>query len=463
MSGAERASLWELEAFLASHPDVVTVDLLLPDLNGVLRGSRLGREQLAGLVRQGVSVGASTPLIDARGVLLGGLAFGEREGDPDQPCFPVPGSFAPVPWASAPRGQCLLQMFRRDGTPFVADSRQLLRRVVASLGALGLTPVVAVELEFYLLAAPDEPRPRPWLMPLAGTGLRAPEGQLHGIEVLEALESLLVDIHRACAAQGLPASNAMSESAPGQFEINLRHVADAALACDHAVLLRRLVRALARRHGLGATFMAKPFSGLDGSGMHVHVSLVDAAGRNAFADGDTSIPGAGFAPALRHAAGGLLATLPEALAVFAPNANSWRRLGAGHFVPDAAVWSSNHRAAAVRVPLADPANLRLEHRVAGADANPYLVVAAVLAGIHHGLTRGLEPPAMLREGEAYTPAGGATGCWEQAIAAFEAAEVLPRHFGESFCRLYAQVRRAEAAAYRAEVPDVDHAWYLGSF
>ena len=199
--------------------------------------------------------------------------------------------------------------------------------------------------------------------------------------------------------------------------MNLHHVNDALLACDHAVLLRRLIRGVAARHDLAATFMAKPFADQDGSGMHVHVSLVDA--RGAMFSGPFRVHQARRRAELRHAIGGMLAAMPESLAIFCPNANSYRRIRPGCFAPIAPNWGPNHRGVAIRIPVSDDANVRLEHRPAGADCNPYLAVAAILAAAHHGITHRIEPPPMVREGEAVPGEVTLSHRWEQALDAFD--------------------------------------------
>jgi glutamine synthetase len=452
----------ELEVFLAAHPQIGTFDLLLPDINGILRGVRAPRGDLGRVFEDGVYMSASTMLLDSRGALPGELTIGRADGDPDYPCLPVPGTLAPAPWASQPTGQCLLQMYAAPSTPYYYDSRQVLQRVLERFDEIGLTPVIALELEFYLLSDTEAARLRPRETRIPGSSFVQPSAHLHSLEDLHDLDVFLADVEAACAAQGVPIGTTMSEGSPGQYEINLQHVADAERACDHAVLLRRLVRGVARRHGMGATFMAKPFTELDGSGMHLHLSLVDAAGYNVFSGRPPEGRPEAYATALRHAIGGVLATLPESQAILAPNANSYRRLGPSTYLSAAPTWGFNHRLVGVRVPPADDANTRFEHRPAGADCNPYLVAAAVLAGVHHGLTGAVEPPPMVREGQVVESHGQPMPHWEGALDRFERARILPGYLGAAFCDTYLQCRRSEARDYQAQVPDVDYSWYLGS-
>lgn len=451
----------ELEAFLAAHPEIENFDLLLPDINGIVRGVRAPRADMPGVFESGVYMSASTMLLDSRGLLPEGLEIGLADGDPDYPCLPVPGTLASIPWATRPTGQCLLQMHVDRTKPYYYDSRQVLQRVLSRFREMGLTPVIALELEFYLVDN-DEKRIEPRRTRIPGTRLVQELPRLHGLDELHDLHAFLADVEAGCAAQGIPIGTTMSEGSPGQLEINLHHIANAELACDHALLLRRLVRGVAERHGMAATFMAQPFSEFDGSGMHVHCSLLDANGRNVFAGNAPAGRPDAYVPELRFAIGGLLESLPESQAILAPNANSYRRLGPGSFLSAAPSWGYNHRQVAVRIPPADDANVRFEHRPAGADCNPYLVVAALLAGLHHGLLNRIEPPRMVREGQIVEQGGACGPHWEGALAAFEAARILPGYLGEAFCQTYARCRQLEARQYRAQVPDLDYLWYLGS-
>jgi len=321
---------------------------------------------------------------------------------------------------------------------------------------MGLRPVMATELEFYLVEHDGE-RFQPKLPRIPGSGQPQTGLQYAMMEDLYEIDDFLADLDAICLAQNIPAGAALSEFSPGQFEVNLHHVDDPLLACDHAVLLKRAVKAAASRNGLGATFMAKPFAETAGSGLHLHVSLLDANGENIFAG--HSRDGA-FSDSLRHAVGGLGALMAESMAIFAPNGNSYRRHAPGNYVPASPTWGVNHRGVAMRIPLSGPENTRIEHRVAGADANPYLVVAAILAGIHHGLEQRCEPRPITPEGSQLEYEVTVPIRWPQALDAFDLGAVLPRYLGTEYCRLFSQCRREEEANYNAEIPTKDFDWYL---
>ncbi len=452
----------EADRFLDAYPDVRAVELLLPDLNGILRGKRISRRELRRLFRDGLTFPATGILLDSRGALIDSLPYGGDDGDPDFDCRPVAGSLVPVPWSRSALGQCLLTMYGPGGHPHFSDCRQVLAGVVARFAALGLRPVVAIEYEFYLLedVSGEIPVRRTGRVP---GSTRRPEGpQAYSLEDLHDLDGFFAAVTDAAAVQQVPAGAIVSEYGAGQFEVNLHHVDDAVLACDQAVLLRRLIRGEARRAGMAATFMAKPFASLDGSGMHVHLSLVDRDGRNVFGPHPPATRPDAYGDTLRHAIGGMLAALGESMALLAPNANSYRRFRPGFFVPTVPNWGPNHRQVAMRIPCSDEANVRIEHRVAGADCNPYLALAAILAAAHAGITGQIEPPRMIREGETVPATAIRLPRWEAALDAFAASALWPEYLGGEFSRAYLAARRFEAEAYHAEVPGLDYEWYLGS-
>ena len=278
---------------------------------------------------------------------------------------------------------------------------------------------------------------------------------MFAIDDLEDASPVLDDIAQACAAQSIPATVALAEYAPAQYEINLKHRPDPVAAGDHAVLLKRAVKGVARRHGLEATFMAKPFAELAANGMHIHVSLLDRDGRNAFDDARD-----GGEERLRHAIGGLRATMAEAMAIFAPNANSYRRYRPGTYAPLAPTWGYDNRTVALRVPAARGGASRIEHRTAGADANPYLAAAAVLAGIHHGLARGLDPGPPTTGNANEKHAASLPSHWLDALRAFDRAGVLAEYLGADYCRVYLACKWREFEMFNARVTPTEYDWYL---
>ncbi len=442
----------------ATKPGFDYIDLLVPDLHGVMRGKRVSGNLADRVIAEGIRLPASLFGLDITGSDVPGTGLVLSTGDSDRDLRVADARLVPVPWADHNTGQFLMTMVEEDGSPFYAEPRNVLAGVAARLAALGCTPVIACELEFYLLdPRPDaDGRPRPPPDPVTGR----PQGtnQVYGMDELASRADLIADIQAAAEAQGVPADTAVTEYSPGQYEVNLRHVADPLAAADHGVLLKRIVRGVARAHGLDATFMAKPYGDQAGCGLHLHVSLVDKYGDNLF-----SPQAAGGSQRLHHAIGGLRATLADGMAVFAPNANSYRRFQVGSYAPLAPTWGRNNRTVALRIPGGSDAATRIEHRVAGADANPYLAIAAVLAGIHHGLVTEADPGPPIT-GNAYDQVPPSLPVrWPEALDRFAASTILADYFSQRFIDHYLVCKRAELAKFEAHVSDLDFAWYLKAF
>ncbi|MBM4212232.1 MAG: glutamine synthetase [Gammaproteobacteria bacterium] len=452
-------------AFLKENSDVEAVQLFITDPSGVPRGKTASIGELERLFAHGRPVAGSILGLDITGTDVDGSGLVWDTGDADLICRPVPGTLSRAPWLARPTAQLMLSMYALGGTPAPADPRHVLARAIERLRARGLRPVLAVELEFYLLRA-GQP---------AGSIARG-EGRIeaYGLARLEELAPVFDEVYAAARLQGIPAETLMSEYAPGQFEITLTHRDDALRAVDEAILLKRLLRGVAAKHGLVATFMAKPFVDLAGSGMHLHVSLA-AAGTDAGASGDlasrNSTSGNFFAsddlagtPLMRQAIAGLKATMAESLLVFAPNGNSYRRFRSQSYAPIAASWGINNRSVSIRAPLGPPASRHLEHRIAGADANPYLAAATVLAGIERGIVHELDPgppvtgngyrdPAVKRE---------LPQTWQEAIDRAAASQFLRAALGAEFLKIFLAIKRQECDRFSAEVTDLDRSWYLHS-
>jgi glutamine synthetase len=268
----------ELDAFLAAHPEVRFIDLLLHDIHGVDRGKRVDVGSARSTFANGLLLPGSMFALDVPGGTVQATGLGFDEGDADRPCMPIPGTLLGVPWLDHGVAQAQVTMHERDGRPFAGDPRHALARVLGQFRTLGLTPVVAVELEFYFI---DRERtatglPQPPRSPL--TGRREFRTQINSMVDLDDYSAVLADIDATCRAQQVPSTTQLAEYGPGQFEVNLLHVADALAACDQAARFKRIVKCVARRHGMDATFLPKPYRDMAGSGLHVHVSLVDAAG-----------------------------------------------------------------------------------------------------------------------------------------------------------------------------------------
>ncbi|WP_104201741.1 glutamine synthetase family protein [Billgrantia saliphila] len=444
--------------FLARHPDIDSVDLLISDLNGVTRGKRIPRDNLAKVCLQGVNLPASVFALDINGNTIEATGLGLASGDGDRVCRPIAGTLLPTPWLRRGRqAQLLMTMFEPDDAPFFADPRQVLSQAVERFRRRGLTPVVALEMEFYLVDRERTPDGsiQPPCSPRSGD--RATRSQLYSISELDEYADFLDEVQDAADCQNLPLDTTLKECAPGQFEITLTHCDDVLSACDSAVLLKRLIKGVALNHGFEATFMAKPYGLEAGNGTHVHLSLLDDDGRNVFAAEDNDPLGT---PLLRQAVAGLMALMPDAMAIFAPNLNSFRRFQPGLYVPMAPTWGYDNRSVALRIPSGANEARRIEHRVAGADVNPYLLLAVLLAGVEHGLTCQLTPPEPI-VGNAYDQVEPSlTNSWQQALDLLAASAPLGEALGHDFVRVFVANRRAERVQAMQAVSHLEYAWYL---
>ncbi|RME16940.1 MAG: glutamine synthetase [Alphaproteobacteria bacterium] len=443
--------LEEYAAYCKSHGRPDRVELMLCDINAILRGKWLPGDDEEKLASGGVRLPLSTYAPNILGEEVEATGLGIIVGDPDGNLFPVPGSLRPVPWAGDGQSvaQVLVEMHDETGEVAAISPRRRLQEILARFAAKGLTPVVATEMEFYLYQPRDSREDPP--RPPSGS----PEAQNYDLEVLERTQSILDAILDGAIVQGMAPDTLIAEYGPGQFEINFHHTSDALAAADDALIFRRLVRGIARRHDMRATFMAKPYADYPGNGMHAHVSLLDADGRNVFDDGTE-----GPSPLIRQAVAGTLATMAELQAIFAPHMNSYRRFQPASFAPHAPNWGFDNRAAAIRLPETSGPGARLEHRISGADVNPYLALTAILGGILHGLENpDLPLPPPLDEDPA--PGEALTADWATAVEAFEQSAIAAEIFGRPYRDLYATVRRDEIAQLTTAISQIEYRTYLG--
>jgi len=460
MNYPDAANVEELDSFLAAYPDTRMMEVLVVDLSGILRGKRIPRSEFKKFFTTGLNSPGASVLMNTYGDVSEELDIPMYEGDPDKIIYPIAGTLSTVPWLKSGPAQVIAGYRELSGEPCYRDPRNVLQRAMQPLVDMGLNPVVATETEFYLLEPNDSGVPKPYLGRVPGTGIRQPGLQFGMMEDLWDVDEFLESVGSGALQQNLAVTTMLSEYSGGQFEINLHHFENVIKACDQAVLLKRLIKGSARAHGLGASFMAKPFAEMAGCGLHVHVSLYDRAGNNVLAD-KTSTETPPVSDKMRHAIGGLGETMADNMAIFAPNANSYRRLLPGNYVPLSPSWGYNNRLVSLRIPVSGLDDTRIEHRVAGADANPYLVMAAIMAGLHHGLTRQCDPGKMIEAGQKLpNETASLPTRWEPALQCFEHSEVMPQYLGEEYHRIYSRVKTDECNDYYASVNPLDYEYYL---
>ncbi len=447
MSADTYLTVEEARAFLQANASLQWIDVVMFDLNGIARGKRIRPADLPAIADKGMLVPSTVYIMDPRGNCVEETGLLWETGDPDLDFRILAGTLAAIPVAGTTHAQAVMVP---TGDAGGLDPRQVLKAQVHRLAKDGLNPVCAVELEFYITERSGNGVFQ--LKTPAGIADDADHPKLYQFDELDTLRPFVDDIYRIAAAQKIPVDAIIQEAGPGQFEINLKHKADVCAAALDGLLLKRAVKAAAMAHGMDATFMAKPHHEWSGSGMHIHMSLVDNGGNNVFA-GDP------ISPLFRHALGGLQKTMADFMAVWAQSANAYRRYVPKSYVPMAPHWGFNNRNVALRIPRGSGNATRVEHRVAGADANPYLVLAALLAGIKYGLDNRIEPTSAMDGNHEAEPAPLLPTSWNMALETFETSTIARDAFGSRFWTVYAQVKQAERASFERIVTPLDHLWY----
>ena len=379
----KQAKSTDLEAFFAQH-GIRDVECLFPDMSGYPRGKLMPAHSFAAGTE--LRIAQAIPMQCVTGDYSYDPIF--PDSDPDVRLVPDYSTLKLSPWSSVPRAFAIHDCVELDGQPCAFSARSLLKSVVARYTAQGLTPVVAPEIEFYLTAPSTDPN-QPLTAPVARNG-RAEAGQsAFSLNMLNELAPFWDAFRTALDGLGVQADTWIHEVGATQYEINLMH-GDPVAVADQAFLFKYAAKEIAIQHGLNAVFMAKPISGAQGSSMHLHQSVVDASGRNIFSTDDGT-----ESEAFRHYIAGLQAYVPDLMLIFAPFVNSYRRYVTNSQAPVNLQWGYDNRTTGLRIPVSGPAARRVENRIAGADANPYLAMAASLAAGLAGMDEHLTPTAPL--------------------------------------------------------------------
>jgi len=434
----------ELKRWIEQH-GITEVECLIPDMNGVLRGKVLPASKLLQSERDGtLRLPSSVFSVTVTGEYADADDDDEAYQDPDMALRPDASTLRVAPGFKTPTAYVFADAQHTDGSPWASSPRHVLKAVMGLYRARGWRPVVAPELEFYLTAPnPDPDLP---LTPPAGRSGRAETSpQPYGLEAITEYEDLIEDIYEYSEAAELNLDTMIHESGTAQLEINFLH-GDPVRLSDEVLVFKRIVRQVALKHGVYATFMAKPMENQPGSAMHLHISVVkDADGVNLFAD-DTGAD----SPMFRHYIAGLQKYLPQVAPLFAPNVNSFRRMRPSHSAPINVQWGYDNRSCGLRVPISDRNNRRIENRLPGADANPYLAMAAALICGYIGIEEGVDPSAQAI-GNAYHHARTLPKTLEEALERFNACEVVRALLGEQFSRAFTCIKEAELEAFQGVI------------
>ncbi len=454
---AQIANKSEAEAFLAANPQIRFIDIIYSPLTDVPRGKRIRPHELLGVYNHGRYLPGSITVVDTTGADCEDTGLVWEDGDADRLAKPAANTLVAAPWLGDDVAQCIVSLYELDGPIHDLDPRGVLQNVIDLFAKDGMIPDVACELEFYLCGQ-REFGARPHLPKSPVSSHTAIGNEVYGLRELDDHMDFIRDIYSAGDAQNLPIEAAISEFAPGQLEIGLEHRADALRAADEAMMYKRLVKGVAVKHGMEACFMAKPFAGMAGNGQHLHISVLNDKGENIFASEKPE-----GSEILRHAIAGMQAMMPSSMAIFAPNANSYRRFVGNSYAPISAIWGVNNRTVGLRVTAGPPKTRHIEHRISGADASPYLGLAAMLAGAYHGIKNKLEPGAPI-QGDGYSQMDKSPVDlpmdWNRSVEAFEKCPLIKEYFGERFQKMYSIVKKTEQSRYNSQIPTEDFDWYF---
>ncbi|MGX9180601.1 glutamine synthetase family protein [Mesorhizobium sp.] len=424
----------EVGAWLAWR-GIEDIECITPDQAGVARGKMMPSKKFTSNTSLALPSAVFMTTISG-GYPEDGNGFHYPEDDGDLKLMPDLSTLTVVPWEEDPTAAVICDLVHQDGRSVEFTPRNVLKRVLDAYGKRGLKPVVAPEIEFYLVRKNPDPD-YPLTPPVGRSGRAIGGGAGYSIAGVNEFDELIDDIYHFSESQGLEIDTLIHEEGAGQLEINLRHGDPIELA-DQVFMFKRTIREAALKHEIYATFMAKPIQGQPGSAMHIHQSIIDKkTGRNVFSAEDGSETEAFF-----HFLGGMQKHVPNALVMFAPYVNSYRRLTQSASAPVNNKWGYDNRTTAFRVPRSDPAARRVENRIPSSDANPYLALAASLACGLIGMTNKIkaEPPVLTTANEAEIDLPRSL---LEAVDLFEADEELCALLGKSFAATYAAIKRAE--------------------
>ena len=442
----------EIIDLIQNHPEIDEFEVLAIDLSGHFYGKRYPIASLKSFASEGLAFPRSAIVMNTLGEPLEGIYYGEGDGDPDAQFSLIPGTLSVNDWGNKPRAQIMATASSGKEATFF-EPRNLLKKVLQAYQTKGWHPTVAFELEFFLFSRKRDDQGLIQIVRNPKTGRPDSPTLLSNTRISD-FERVIDNIIEACNQQNIETGAVSAEMGAGQFEINFNHHSDVMRAADETCLFKRTVIETAKKHGMMATFMAKPLLDQPGNGMHMHISVLDDKGENIF--------NAGNKPQQRllHAIGGLLDTMPAAMSFWAPNINSYRRYSGGSSCsPVSLSWGHENRTVAFRIPLAKDGAWRVENRVPGADANPYLAMAVSLAGMLHGMNHRLDPgkpcDGSVENGDEYLPLS-----LSSALAISMGSEVLIDILGRDFIELYCQHRKADKAAFEQFINAREYDWYL---
>ena len=434
----------DIASWISEH-GISEVECIVPDMNGIQRGKVLPANKfLKSLTDRSLRIPASVFSVTVTGEYPDDVDDVVPGYDPDLNLIPDAATIREAPGFQTPTAYVIADAYTAKGAPVEIAPRMILKRVLALYERRGWRPVIAPEVEFYLVSK-NLDSDFPLQPPTGRSGRAETASQPYGLEALGEFEDIIEHIYDFCEKAQLNIDTMIHEAGAAQLEVNFVH-GDALALADQVLLFKRIVRQVALEHGVYGTFLAKPMSDQPGSAMHIHQSILDnETGRNVF-----STPHGRDSALFRSYIGGLARLLPQITPMFAPNVNSFRRMRPDSAAPINVQWGSDNRSCGLRIPISDPGNRRVENRLPGADANPYLAIAASLICGYVGMIERMQPPKSMT-GNAYNRARTLPRTLESALDRFSKCKPVRDHLGEEFFDLFYAIKETELFAYQSVI------------
>jgi glutamine synthetase len=434
----------KLSTWITEH-GVGEVECIIPDMNGVQRGKVLPAKKFLGSLKDNtLRIPGSIFTVTINGEYPEDIGHIIPEYDPDQIMVPDPSTICEAPGYKTPTAYVICDAFNQSGDPIAIAPRMILKRVLKLYEDKGWKPIVAPEVEFYLVSKNVDPD-FPLVPPSGRSGRPETASQPYGLEALSEFEDIIDHIYDFCEKAGLDIDTMIHESGAAQLEVNFLH-GDPLRLADEVLLFKRIVRQVALEHGVYATFLAKPMSDQPGSAMHIHQSVLDATtGKNIF-----SLSNGKDSALFRSYIAGLARLLPQVAPMFAPNVNSFRRMRPDSDAPINVQWGSDNRSCGLRIPMSDGKNRRIENRLPGADANPYLAMAASLVCGYVGMVERMVPPKSV-SGSAYNRARTLPRTLEAALDRFSHCKPVKALLGQDFFEVFYAIKECELFNYQSVI------------
>ena len=433
----------KLATWIAEH-EIAEVECIVPDMNGVQRGKVLPAAKfLSGFKDGTLRIPGSVFSVTITGEYPADVGHIVPVYDPDHLMVPDPATICEAPGYTTRTAYVIADAYIREGEAVGYAPRTILKRVLELYAAKGWQPVIAPEVEFYLVSRNTDPD-FPLVPPVGRSGRPETASQPYGLEALNEFEDIIEHIYDHCEKAGLDIDTMIHESGAAQLEVNFLH-GDPLRLADEVLLFKRIVRQVALEKDVYATFLAKPMSNQPGSAMHIHQSILDASGKNIF-----SMANGRDSALFRNYIGGLVRLLPQVAPMFAPNVNSFRRMRPDSDAPVNVQWGPDNRSCGLRVPIANAKNRRVENRLPGADANPYLAIASSLVCGYIGMVERMQPPKAI-SGNAYHRARTLPRSLEVALDRFNHCRPVKALLGEEFFELFFAIKDTELLNYQSVI------------